>query len=82
MDERLSRREIEKWLKDVFNHRVVNGALQTGDIATIHQALEEKNDFVLVGANGGFKSALVLDDFSRVIAHKALGSLVEKADKI
>ncbi|MBI3165474.1 MAG: hypothetical protein HYZ24_12395 [Chloroflexi bacterium] len=75
MDERLSRHEIEKWLKVLLNRRVVDGSLQTGDIATIHQALEEKEDFVLVAANGGFQSALVLDDFSRVIAHKALGSL-------
>ncbi|MBI5351052.1 MAG: hypothetical protein HZB50_00275 [Chloroflexi bacterium] len=75
MDERLSRHEIEKWLKELLNRRVVDGSLQTGDIATIHQALEEKEDFVLVAANGGFQSALVLDDFSRVIAHNALGSL-------
>lgn len=82
MDERLSRQEIEKWLKDVLNHRAVNGSLQPDDIAAIHQALEEKDDFVLVAANVGFKSALVLDDFSRVIAHKTLGSLIEEADRI
>lgn len=75
MDERLSRLEIEKWLKELLNHRVVNGAMQPADIAIIHQALEEKDDFVLVTENSGFKSALVLDDFSRVIAHKALGSI-------
>jgi len=75
MDERLSRREIEKWLKELLNHRVVDGSLQSADIATIHQALEEKDDFVLVAADGGFKSALALDDFSRVIAHKILGQL-------
>jgi len=75
MDERLSRREIEKWLKELLNHRVVDGSLQAGDIATIHQALEEKDEFVLVAVNGGFRSALVLDDFSRVIANKILGQL-------
>ncbi|PIV26146.1 MAG: hypothetical protein COS37_07890, partial [Anaerolineae bacterium CG03_land_8_20_14_0_80_58_20] len=75
MDERLSRREIEKWLKELLNHRVVDGSLQSADIATIHQALEEKDGFVLVAADGGFKSALALDDFSRVIAHKILGQL-------
>jgi len=77
MDERLSRQEIEKWLKGMLNHRVVNVSFQQIDVAIIHQALVEKDDFVLVAANGGFKSALVLDDFSRVIAHKALGPLTE-----
>jgi hypothetical protein len=80
MDERLSRREVKKWLADALNHRVVDASsLLTSDIAKIHQALEEKNDFVLVAANGGFKSVLDLDDFSRGIAHKALGSLVENS---
>ena len=81
MDERLSRREIGKWLKDVLNRRVVDVSLQPSDIATIDQALGEKDDFMLVAANGGFQSVLVLDDFSRVIAHKVLGSLAE-ADKV
>jgi len=61
---------------------VVNGSLQPNDIAIIHQALEEKDEFVLVAAKGGFKSALVLDDFSRVIAHKTLGSLIEEVGRI
>lgn len=75
MDERLSRQEVEKWLKELLNYRVVNDSLQAGDVVIIHQALAEKDDFVIVAANGGFKSALVIDDFSRLIAHKALGSL-------
>ncbi len=82
MDERISRCEIEKWLKDSLNRRVVDVSLQRTDIATIHHALDEKDDFVLVAENGGFKSALVLDDFSRVIAHKAIGSLAEEAARI
>ncbi len=77
MDERLSRREIEKWLGDALNHRVVDVSLQPADVATIHQALEEKNDFVIIAANGGFKSVLSLDEFSRAITHKALGALTE-----
>ncbi len=81
IDERLSRREIGKWLKDALNRRVVDVSLQPADVATIDQALEEKDDFVLVAANGGFKSVLVLDDFSRVIAHKVLRSLAE-ADRV
>ena len=82
MDERLSRREVEYWLGDALNHRVVDASsLLPSDIAKIHQALEEKNDFVLVAEHGGFKSVLDLDDFSRGIAHKALGSFVEDADK-
>lgn len=82
MDERLSRREVEKWLGNALNRRVVDVALLPADIATIHQALEEKNEYALVSGNGGFKSALALDEFSRVIAHKALGALAEEADKL
>ena len=81
MDERLSRREIGKWLKDALNRRVVDVSLEPADVAIIDQALEESADFVLVAVNGGFKSVLVLDDFSRVIAHKTLDSLVE-ADRV
>lgn len=77
MDERLSRHEIEKWLGGALNRRVVDASMLAADIAKIHQALEEENDFVLVAENAGFKSVLNLDDFSRVIAHRALGSLTE-----
>lgn len=77
MDERFSRREVEKWLGEALNRRVVDVSLPATDIAKVHQALEEKNDFVLIAAHGGFKSVLDLDDFSRVIAHKTLGSLME-----
>jgi hypothetical protein len=79
MDERLSRREIGKWLKEALNRRVVDVSLQPADVAIIDQALDENADFVLVAANNGFKSVLVLDDFSRVIAHKVLESLAEVA---
>lgn len=81
MDERFSRREIEKWLGEALNRRVVDASLLPADVAVIHQALEERNDFVIVAANGGFQAALGLDDFSRVIAHKALRMLTEEADK-
>jgi hypothetical protein len=77
MDECLSRREVEKWLGDSLNRQVVDVSLQPADVATIHQALEEKNDYVIVAANGGFKSVLALDEFSQAIAHKVLGSMVE-----
>jgi|GEM_PF-4827680 len=82
MDERLSRREIEKWLKRMLNHGVVNDSLQQSDIVAIRQALGARDDFVLVAANGGFKSVLALDDFSRMIAYKALSPLVKETDKI
>jgi hypothetical protein len=81
MDERLSRQEVGKWLKDALNRRVVDVSLRPTDIAAIDQALEAKDDYVLVSETSGFKSVLVLDDFSRVITHKTLGSLAE-ADKI
>jgi hypothetical protein len=76
MDERLMRLEVEKWLGAALNRRVVDASLLPADVATIHQALEEKNDYMIVAANGGFKSALALDEFSRVIAHKTLDSLM------
>lgn len=81
IDERFSRREIEKWLGDALNRRVVDASLLPADVAVIHQALEEGNDFVIVAANGGFKSALALDDFSRAITHKALRALAEETNK-
>lgn len=78
MDERLTRPEIERWLGDILNRQIVEATPLTSDIGKIHQALEEKNDFVLVAEHGGFKSVIDLNDFSRVITHKMLGSLVEK----
>lgn len=79
IDERLSRREVEKWLDDSLNRQVVDVLLLSADVAGIHQALEEKDDYVIVAAKSGFGSALALDDFSLSITHKALGVLVEEA---
>ncbi len=78
MDERLSRREVEKWLGEALNRRVVDSSLKAADMEIIHQALEEKKDYVIVAEHGGFKSVLALDEFSRALAHKALGALVEE----
>jgi hypothetical protein len=76
LDERFTHHEIEGWLKKTLSQYVVGDAFLPADIATIHQALEEKDDYVIVAKDQGFKSVLVLNEFSRAVTQKTLGTMV------
>lgn len=77
MERSFTRKEVETWLGELLNRRVVNLALQPADISTLRQALEAKGDYVIIADKGGIKATLSLDDVSRVIAHKALAPLTD-----
>jgi hypothetical protein len=75
MDEALSQSEIETWLAEILNRRIVEIPLQSRYVEIIYQTLNSKEDYLLVSSNGKFKSALLVDEFSRVIANKVIGQL-------
>jgi hypothetical protein len=75
LDEHLSPQEIEKWLKEMLSQHIIDERFQLADIGTIYQALEEKDDYVIVAEDRRFKSVLVLEDFNRAVTMKTLSSI-------
>lgn len=76
LDEHLSPQEIEKWLKEMLSQHIIDERFLLADIGTIYQALEEKDDYVIVTEDQGFKSVLVLEDFNRAVTMKTLSSIL------
>lgn len=75
LDGGLSRGAVERWLGDALDQHVIDARLGESALATLRECLTQQRDFLLVSENGGLKSILALDDFSRVIARKALSQI-------
>jgi hypothetical protein len=74
-NEILSLNELQKWLSNSLNKKVIDISLQKTDLEIIQQSLTRGDEFLFVADGKNLKTIVVLDEFNRKITQKILSQL-------